>query len=184
MSKWKELKTKHGYAADEVISAVQKSIRQGREDDAVFFAYELLCSGGEFEEKCWERLRVISVEDIGLANPSLVSTIYALYKNYVMLARKDREDKFLQAMLAILLLVRSPKSRYVDELYNNLQDKVELENYRREIFDDVLDKHTKRGKEMGRDFRHFWEESSKLKSDMSTDKHHLKEILQRLDKSK
>jgi replication-associated recombination protein RarA len=68
--KWDQVTTKHGYRADEVISAFQKSIRRGEEEDAVFFAYEMLATSDELAEKFWQRARVISVEDIGLADPS------------------------------------------------------------------------------------------------------------------
>jgi hypothetical protein len=33
---WKEIVTKNGYPADEVISALQKDIRRGNTDDAIF----------------------------------------------------------------------------------------------------------------------------------------------------
>ena len=145
--KFSELKTKHDYAADEVISALQKSIRRGNEHDAIFFAYELLVTGGRIEEKCWERLRVIVVEDIGIANPGLITTIAALHDMYKYLSQNDREDKFLQGFLAVILLARSQKDRYVDELYNNMRDKIETEGYRVNIPDYAIDKHTKKGKE-------------------------------------
>jgi replication-associated recombination protein RarA len=175
MPDWDTIKTKHGYAADEVISALQKSIRRGEEDDAVFFAYEMLVSGDELSDKFWERVRVICVEDIGLANPQLAATIYALHQSYIAL--KGQSDAYLHALFAVVLLVRSHKSRYIDELFNNLRAKVEEENYRRDIPDYALDKHTQKGEAMGRGDLHFWEESSRLKDDVSIhEKKHLNEI--------
>lgn len=183
MSNWDELTTKHGYHADEVISAIQKSIRRGNEEDAVFFAYEMMCTGTELAEKFWQRLRVISAEDVGMANPQLAPVVFTLYQNYKLL--EGKEDMFLQGLLATVLLCRSNKSRYIDELYNNLKVKVENEDYRREIPDYVLDKHTKKGEAMGRDALHFWNESSLLKNDVGQhEKAHLEEILQRLKKTK
>ena len=183
MKDWDKMQTKHGYKADEVISALQKSIRRGEEDDAVFFAYEMLVSGDDLSDKFWERIRVICVEDVGLANPQLVATIYALHQSYIAL--KGQNDAFLHSLFAVVLLVRSPKSRYIDELFNNLRAKVEEENYRRVIPDYALDKHTQKGEAMGRGDLHFWEESSQLKDDVSIhEKKHLHEILQRLKSQK
>jgi replication-associated recombination protein RarA len=176
---WDTIITKHGYKADEVISALQKSIRRGKEDDAVFFAYEMLVTSDEMGDKFWQRMRVIAMEDVGLANPNLSPTIAALHETFREL--KGREDAMLAGMFATVLLTRSDKSRYIDELYNNLRTKVETENYSREIPDYALDKHTARGEEMGRDMLHFWETSSVITKDVSThEKQHYEEVLQRL----
>lgn len=176
---WDQVTTKHEYKADEVISALQKSIRRGKEDDAVFFTYEMVCTSDELAEKFWQRARVISVEDVGLANPGLVTIIYTLYKNYLSL--KGTGDAYLQALLAAVLLARSTKSRYIDELYTNLKEKIENENYRKDIPDYALDKHTAKGEAMGRGDKHFWLEASLLENDISKDeKQNLQEIFNRL----
>ena len=41
---WSKIVTKNGYAGDEVISALQKSIRRAKEEDACMFAYEMYIS--------------------------------------------------------------------------------------------------------------------------------------------
>ena len=41
---WQSIKTRNGYAGDEVISALQKSIRRANEEDACKFAYDLFYS--------------------------------------------------------------------------------------------------------------------------------------------
>ena len=66
---WSKITTRNGYAGDEVISALQKSIRRGLEEQACMFAYELYVSSPQLEEKLWRRLLTISVEDIGMGNP-------------------------------------------------------------------------------------------------------------------
>ena len=63
---WSKITTRNGYACDEVISALQKSIRRGLEEQACMFAYELYISSPQLEEKLWRRLLTISVEDIGM----------------------------------------------------------------------------------------------------------------------
>ena len=45
---WQSITTRNGYAGDEVISALQKSIRRANEEDACKFAYELYISGAIF----------------------------------------------------------------------------------------------------------------------------------------
>ena len=42
--------------ADEVISALQKSIRRGLHEQAIDFAYEMYISSPQLEEKLWRRL--------------------------------------------------------------------------------------------------------------------------------
>ena len=50
---WSKITTRNGYACDEVISALQKSIRRGLEEQACMFAYELYISSPQLEEKLW-----------------------------------------------------------------------------------------------------------------------------------
>ena len=52
---WSKITTRNGYAGDEVISALQKSIRRGLEEQACMFAYELYISSPQLEEKLWRR---------------------------------------------------------------------------------------------------------------------------------
>jgi len=170
---WDSIKTKHNYQADEIISGLQKSIRRGNEENAINCGYEMMISGKELTEKFWERIRVISVEDIGLANPQLITIIFTLYQNFVYL--KNKEDRFLQGIIAILLLTRSKKSRYVDELYNDLKINDTKGNFKIKIPDYVLDFHTKKGREKGRNILHFWKEAAKIKKDIhkNNKKHYL-----------
>ncbi|MFW5702361.1 MAG: AAA family ATPase [Candidatus Dojkabacteria bacterium] len=183
MPNWDKVKTKNNYKADEIISLLQKAIRRGEEELAVFAAYEMLITSDELADKCWQRLRVIATEDIGLANPDVVPQVMAAHDSYKLLHPK--EDKNLHAIFATVLLARSPKSRYIDELYNNLKQKVSEEKYRVEIPDYAIDKHTEKGEELGRGHKHFWEVAARLKNDMSEhEKGHLAEILARLEDEK
>jgi replication-associated recombination protein RarA len=63
---WSRATTVNGYAADEVRSVLQKSIRRGWVEEAVLAAYELYDSGPESEEMLWRRLEIIAAEDVGL----------------------------------------------------------------------------------------------------------------------
>ena len=47
---WQSITTRNGYCCDEVISALQKSIRRANEEDACKFAYELYITSPELED--------------------------------------------------------------------------------------------------------------------------------------
>ena len=53
---WANATTKNGFAADEIISCLQKSIRRGMVEEACQYAYELYTSGPALLEKVWHRL--------------------------------------------------------------------------------------------------------------------------------
>lgn len=75
-----KMKTKNGYNLDEVVSALQKSIRRGLEEDAMYWALEMVDSG--YIRYMWRRLLVIASEDIGPADPQTVILISSLYVAY------------------------------------------------------------------------------------------------------
>lgn len=54
--------TRNGLHADEVISALQKSIRHADEDTAIRCGYEMYVTSMELENYLWRHLSVISVE--------------------------------------------------------------------------------------------------------------------------
>ena len=98
-----DIKTKNGYPADEVISALQKSIRRGKELDSCYWANELYESDyvdsetGEkkdFIDKCWQRLLVISVEDIGPAVPDAAVITYSNCIEYYKRFEKEAKTTF------------------------------------------------------------------------------------------
>src|SRR5215211_5978729 len=75
---WTREQTVHGFAADELFSVLQKSIRRGMVENAVVVAYEIYASGPEFEDQVWRRLQIISVEDVGFGKldaPVLIRTL-------------------------------------------------------------------------------------------------------------
>lgn len=144
-----------------VASAFQKTIRRGMEQEALFYGTELMLS--DYDEFAWFRMRVIVSEDIGVANPTLPAQIEALYTSFgAMKAMKNRHaPERLPFVHAIMLLARSPKSRLVDNKlsqYFSFRETLEIP----ETPDFVFDKHTKKGKEMGRGFEHFFSEAAQL----------------------
>jgi alkylated DNA repair dioxygenase AlkB len=98
-----------GYSGYQVVSAMQKSVRRGLEQDALFWASELWAScDATGREYIWHRLRVIASEDVGLADNAACVQVSALYGNFL---RRPNEKLFLWH--AVLLLCRAPKSRIV-----------------------------------------------------------------------
>ena len=66
---WVDVHTLHGFAADQVISALQKEIRRGHTENAVLLAYDMARTSPALEDYLWQRLLVIAVEDIGFGEP-------------------------------------------------------------------------------------------------------------------
>jgi len=109
-------RTLSGVPYDECISGLQKMIRRGKEEEALMLMQEL-CSSG-YPAAVARRLMIIAVEDIGLANPAVVSQVYTLCMGYLVL-KKDmgphRDPEPLALYMSVMLLVRSPKNRETDD---------------------------------------------------------------------
>lgn len=152
--------TVNGYDMYEAMSAFQKAIRRGDEDQALHWAVEFW-DKGNLTAQMWNRIFVMVSEDIGLANPILPQQIWSLYQiyNHFRSRNNAHEPEKLHYIHAVLLLVRSPKSRLVDwgliAAFKRHDTKVEVPDY-------AVDKHTRRGKAKGRGFEHFFEEGCKL----------------------
>lgn len=91
---------------------MQKSVRRGLVKESTFWALELYWTCGRPIPKAkashtnaWNRMLVMAVEDIGLADPSVLLKIYDL------MGTKDSEDDLLNG---IKILAESPKSRIND----------------------------------------------------------------------
>lgn len=151
-----QILTRKNYDFFECSSAFQKSIRRGVERDAIFFGTELAGSG--YAQYLWKRMMIISSEDIGLANPNIVTQIQSLYQNWQIISAKNHEEAIIPIINAILLLSRSPKSRIVD----NAKMFALKSDYKPDVPDYALDTHTRRGKKMGRSLQFFLDEGSKL----------------------
>jgi replication-associated recombination protein RarA len=155
-----ELTSVGGYKLGEVASALQKSIRRGLELDALFWATELDLSG--YGEYCWKRLRIITSEDVGLAEPILPAVIQALYEAWSDQKKKKDErhgPERLFLVHAVIILARAKKSRMVDHA---LIVFYEASRQKRPVPDYALDKHTARGRQLRRGHDHFWKEGAKV----------------------
>ena len=181
---WQRTTTEHGFAADEVISALQKSIRRGLVDNALLLGWEMFVTSPEMEAMLWSRLCVISVEDVGLGNaqaPILVNTLFEMHQRYP----RPEHDRFMFAAHAIRVMAGGPKDRTTDEMASWARQSVRLGERLPEIPDAALDMHTRRGQEMGRDYRWFVEEASRVIPEIpDKDQTYRRWIVEALDKGR
>lgn len=156
---WQHCRTKSGFAADEVISALQKEIRRNNVDNAALLAYEMLLTSQELEDFLWLRLQVISVEDVGFGDllaPVLINTLDQL-RCKLPLGTGDRN---LFAIHAVRFLCSSPKDRSSDEMLNWIKKSYLGESLRPTIPPYALDKHTLRGQQNGKSEVDFYDEGA------------------------
>lgn len=157
-----DLKTKGGYQLDEVVSALQKCIRRGLEQEAMFWALEMAEAG--YGQYLWRRLMIIAAEDIGLADIQALPITTAGW-----IATKETTKSFTQAPgmkteflgLVILYLCRCLKNREGDDFACYVIER-RKKGWRIEIPDYALDDHTDRGRKMGRGNEFWYQESCKL----------------------
>lgn len=179
---WVHVRTYHDFAADQVISALQKEIRRGNTENAALLAYEMILSSPAMEDYLWHRLQVISVEDVGFGAPMAPVVIYALHQ---MVRGFDRAvgERRLFAIHAVRYLCQAPKDRSSDEMINWLTRAVAGGEAAPVIPDYALDMHTAAGQEMGRGRRHFFEEGALLHPELEDrDRTYLERILDDLRK--
>jgi len=157
-----ELKTHNGYLLDEVVSALQKCVRRGLEEEALFWSLEMADSG--YGQYLWKRLLVIAAEDVGLADPEALTLTVSGW-----LSTKECTKSFTQPPgmkteflgMVILYLSRAPKNREGDDAICYLLARRQ-KGLRLQVPDWALDQHTERGRKMGRGEEFWWEQSSLL----------------------
>lgn len=119
-----------GHRVDELKSAMQKYVRRGMEDEALYCAMELFGfrfpgmpkrisdpywrNVGKITSNCLNRLLVMVSEDVCLGDPLLPEIVDKLYDT----ARfAERDDKVLPAVIRwVRALCRAPKARMLSDL--------------------------------------------------------------------
>jgi replication-associated recombination protein RarA len=180
---WVNVKTRHGFAADEVISALQKEIRRGNAENAVLLAYEMITTSPEMEAKLWQRLLVISVEDIGWGEVQAPVLIHSLCQMRLAFDY-GMGDRNLFSIHAVRYLCACQKDRSSDEMLNWVIRQVEDGQLLPTIPEYALDMHTARGQQMGRGLRHFLEEGAKVNPELpGRNTNYRDKLLELLDKN-
>ena len=162
---WAGVQTVNEFAADELVSTLQKSIRRGMIENAALVAYEMFASGPEFEDQVWRRLQIISVEDVGFGCVEAPAVIRAL-DDFRSSSERASPDRLIYLIHAVRLLASSPKDRTSDELSTWVREATNSGQARPDVFDAVLDMHTRRGQEMGRDFMHWFTEGARVENEI------------------
>lgn len=140
-------KTKNDYPLDEVASTIQKAIRRGDEETALFFALELFPFYAKY---AWKRLQVVSVEDI--ENPNAAVVINSMRDAFFWNNEGKKAEEYLNRIFitkAVLYLCREVKSREADHAQKHI-DNIHKSGKLLPIPDYATDVHTKRGRRMGK----------------------------------
>lgn len=156
--------TKRGYDLYEVASTLQKAIRRADFKLAGYMAQELFASG--YGNYCWKRLLTIGAED---CETFIQKELVALHYSYEVINKgiKAGEPKRGRIFIskAVVMLCKAIKSRETDHLQNFIYDKKlgvnddELAESLANDYDNgevyaipdyAYDKHTLRGKRMGK----------------------------------
>jgi replication-associated recombination protein RarA len=152
-----QLTTLSGYKYGEVISAIQKEVRRSNERNALYWSMEL---EQEFHHHLWSRLSIICAEDIGIASMETSLFVAHCKEEYSRLRKIKNTGATMFLVNAVTAMCRAPKSRLSDDL-NHVVHRRSIEDWM-EIPDYALDKHTARGKRLGRGFDHWITEGAKL----------------------
>lgn len=159
-----EFTTNKGYDFFEVISAMQKEIRRGNAKLAAYWAIECFVSG--YHKACWNRLYIISAEDTHGFITHEIESLRRIFNemNGPVESRKGSGGSLLFIAKAAYLLAISKGNRDIDNLSSviyergygitdeEISESLEMQegDYRPMIPNYALDKHTRRGKSMGR----------------------------------
>ncbi len=134
--------TVNGYNYFHLLSALQKDIRRGKEEQALYWAAQQELYSWEI---LWDRLAVIAVEDIGFADPDVLPRLRWLRAQYERALEKGNDSHRLFLGRAIQMLCRSPKSRITLDLAWAIYGEIEIDKTRRPIPPYALDHHTPEG---------------------------------------
>lgn len=166
--------TKNGLPALVCLSAMQKCIRRGMELEAMQFAVELIHTSRAGQTMVANRLEIISHEDIDTAAaPHVVPFVRACAEKARDLWDPDKLDNPGGVRMvvgnAIRMMCRAPKSREGDHFQASTGLAALLEGFKPEIPEWAYDKHTPKGKGMGRGIDHFLADGCKLETQSTVD---------------
>ena len=159
-------RTVNGYPMDEVASALQKAIRRGREEAALFWGYEmyLVVPSVPSGAGCL----IIASEDCA-GDPMTAMVIGQLAQN-ALLASKNFTGR-VEGMIethALLIAVRSLKSREPCHAWGVVR-RAKSGGLHPEPEPEAVDQHTMRGRNMGKNVKDFMNEGRLLGGKLGRD---------------
>lgn len=157
-------KTPDGTPVDVARSAAQKAVRDGDEHAGIYWIKQLYFA----DRKVWKALSIFAVEEIGIADLSVKTHVLELEK-LAEDCKDERDSDLLHVITAMTICCRAKKCRAADDAaiwYNehptftmptprevNRLAKTDLPQPT--IDDKVFDRHTTKGRKMGREMEHF-----------------------------
>jgi replication-associated recombination protein RarA len=142
----KKRETKLGYKLDEVASALQKEIRHGDTEAAVYWA---LLLHGTAPQYCWKRVLVTAAEDVGLADPDVVHKVCGLAQAWKISKEQAWYVSPHHLAMAVTLLCRAPKSTEIEDLLSYTLELI-ARGIKKPMEDYSIDTHTEAGRATGR----------------------------------
>lgn len=158
---WFKSTSPYGYNIATSISALVKEVRRGKEKEAIFWAHQVAISGIQAERFLWEILRVHSIEECGIANPSAICVVTDVMQLYFDLPERD-DRRYATLAFAVVYLARSKKTRYSNELFTQMKCKLRDGTFHMEIPDYAIDLHLPEGRQIGRGHLHYLLEAASL----------------------
>jgi len=151
---------------------IPDGVLQEHEQNACYWINQLYEAGCDV----WKKLMVMMHEDVGIADTTVWDEVRKLEADAKRLATKDLNPDLLVLFNAILILCRAKKCRAADNIALHFKQnptwrpvtEADLKaanaaaKVKREVPDYAIDKHTAKGKSMGRGMEFFLEEGAKL----------------------
>jgi hypothetical protein len=166
-------KTPDGTLVDVARSAAQKAVRDGDEQAGIYWIKQLYFA----DRKVWKALSIFAVEEIGIADLSVKTHVLEL-ESLAKDCKDERNSDLLHVITAMTICCRAKKCRAADDAaiwYNEhptftMPTPQEVENLAKTdlppptIDDKVFDRHTTKGRKMGRGMEHFKAEGAQLEN--------------------
>jgi hypothetical protein len=166
-------KTPDGTPVDLARSAAQKAVRDGDEQAGIYWIKQLYFA----DRKVWKALSIFAVEEIGIADLSVKTHVLEL-ERLAEDCKDERNSDLLHVITAMTICCRAKKCRAADDAamwYNEhptftMPTPQEVENLAKTdlpqptIDDKVFDRHTTKGRKMGRGMEHFKAEGAQLQN--------------------
>jgi replication-associated recombination protein RarA len=141
---------KLGYRFGEVTSAMQKEIRRGDEDAALWWALLLYEAAPQY---AWKRVLITAAEDIGFGDPAAVAQVSALAQAWRLAKEGSYSVTAHHFTMAVMTLCRALKSTEVEDAQTYTLERLKAAqrdvSLRRAIPDYALDLHTAAGRAKG-----------------------------------
>lgn len=166
-------KTPDGTLVDIARSAAQKAVRAGDEQAGIYWIKQLYLA----DRNVWKALSIFAVEEIGIADLSVKTHVLELEK-LAGDCKDERDSDLLHVITAMTICCRAKKCRAADDAaiwYNEhptftmptpeeVTNLAKTDLQRPTIDDKVFDRHTTKGRKMGRGMEHFKAEGAQLQN--------------------